>query len=92
MADIPAMPDIDSTRNQRVVLEHTNGPFKGLKQIMGHSDDFKGEPPPTVTPEFDITPGTRKGVAGLVKSTLRFLLYREITKPEGLGTFDRRQQ
>ena len=93
MTDI-TMPDIDTRRNQRVVLEHTNGPFKGLKQIMGHVDNMgggKGAPEAT-TEEFDITPGARKGIAGLVKSTPRYLLYREITKPEGLGTFDRRQR
>lgn len=85
------MPEI-SNRGRRVVLEHTNGPFKGLKQIMGHSDDFNGEPAPVTTDEFEINPGKRKGIAGLVKSTPRYLLYREITKPEGLGTFDRRQR
>ena len=74
------MPEITTKRNQRVVLEHTNGPFKGLKQIMGHADDIDS-PPPTTTGEFDITPGARKGIAGLVKSTPRYLLYRELICP-----------
>ena len=85
------MPEI-SKRNQRVVLEHTQGPFAGLLQITGHSDDFGGQQPPTLTDEFDIMPGKRKGCAGLVKSTPRYVLYREITKPDGLGKFDRRQR
>lgn len=86
------MPEMDSRRNLRVVLEHTNGPFKGLHQITGHSDDLDPGPPPALTEEFDIAPGKRRGVAGLVRATSRYLLYRELTKPEGLGTFDRRQR
>lgn len=86
----PVLPPLQ--RNQRIVLEHTQGPFKGLHQITGHSDDFDGADPPTVTEPFDITPGKRHGVAGLVRSNPRYLLYREITAPEGLGTFDRRQR
>jgi len=91
MTDI-VMPEPDTRRNQRVVLEHTQGPYAGLKQITGHSDELDPGPPPTMTEEFDITPGKRRGIAGLVKSTPRYLLYREITKPDGLGTFDRRQR
>lgn len=79
-------------RGRRIVLQHVKGPFKGLMQIMGHTDDFKGTAAPIVTEEFDINPGTRKGIAGLVKSTRRYLLYKEIDKPEGLGIFDRNQR
>ena len=77
---------------QRIVLEHTTGPYKGLKQIMGHSDEFGGQPPPASTEPFDISPGTRKGIASLVASKTRYLLYREVTIPADLGTFDRRQR
>lgn len=85
------MPDV-LAGGRRVVLEHTTGPYKGLHQIMGHTDDFGGKQPPTVTDEFDIQPFARRGVASLVRSNPRYLLYRELTKPEGLGTFDRRQR
>lgn len=78
--------------NQRIVLLHTKGPFAGLHQIMGHSDEFEGRTPDAVTEPFDIMPGARRGMAGLVRSTPRFLLYKEIDKAEGLGTFDARQR
>ena len=71
------MPDAPA-RNQRVVLQHTQGPYPGLFQIMGHSDAFGGQAPPITTEEFDISPGPRKGIAGLVKATPRYVLYREV--------------
>lgn len=77
MTDL-SMPDISPTRNQRVVLEHTQGPYAGLHQIMGHSDDFNGEAPPDMTDMFDIQPGSRTAQASLVKSTPRYLLYKEL--------------
>lgn len=87
------MPEIATGRGQRIVLLHTRGPHKGLHQIMGHSDDFFGSgAPDTTTEEFVITPGTRKGIAGLVRSTPRYLFYKEVTAPEGLGTFDKAQR
>lgn len=90
MSDI-VMPTVPAMR-RRVVLEHTCGPHKGLMQIMGTTDDIDGAQPPAVTDEFEISPWKRRGVAGLVRSNARFVLYREITAPEGLGTFDRRQR
>jgi hypothetical protein len=86
----PLLPE--TARNQRIVLEHTRGPYKGLKQITGHTDQFGGQQPPAITSEFDITPGNRKGVASLVASRPRFLLYREIFTPEGMKGFDRGQR
>lgn len=86
----PVMPAI--TRNQRIVLEHTCGPYAGLHQIVGHSDQHGGQQPPALTEPFTITPGERMALASLVKSTPRFLLYRELTVPEGLGRFDRAQR
>ena len=80
------------TRNQRIVLEHTAGPYAGLFQIKGHSDEFEGRQPPALTDVFEIQPGQRLGVASLVKSTPRYVLYRELTRPAGLGIFDQRQQ
>lgn len=74
------MPAVAS-RGQRIVLQHTQGPYKGLHQIMGHSDEFGGEQAPAVTEPFDITPGARRGLAGLVRSNPRFLLYKEINSP-----------
>lgn len=85
---LPTVP----SRGQRIVLQHTAGPFKGLHQIVGHSDEFKGTQAPTLTEPSLITPGARQGVAQLVQSKPRYLLYRELTKPEGLGTFDTRQR
>lgn len=85
------MPDA-TNRNQRIVLQHTTGPFAGGFQIMGYSDEFGTQLPPTLTDVFDISPGARKGRASLIKSTPRYLLYRELVALEGLGAFDTKQQ
>lgn len=88
------MPEI-SNRGQRIVLEHTQGPHKGLMQIKGLVSDLglpAGEAPPPLTDEFTIEPGTRQGQASLVRVSPRAFYYREITAPAGLGTFDRRQR
>ena len=85
------MPEIIAPR-KRIVLEHTNGPHAGLMQITGHGDSLDSWPPPTATDEFETTVDPRKTFAQLVKATPRYLLYRELTKPEGLGTFDQRQR
>lgn len=87
------MPEIATGRGQRIVLLHTRGPHKGLHQIMGHSDEFEGRTPDAVTEPFDITPGARRGMAGLVRSTPRFLLYKEINTPTDPTNFiDRSKQ
>jgi hypothetical protein len=71
------MPEIVPS-GRRIVLEHTAGPYVGLRQIMGHTDEFGGKPVPTLTDAFVINPGTRTAVAGLVRATPRFMLFREL--------------
>ncbi len=78
-------------QNQRVVLEHRAGPYAGLFQITGHASEI-GDTPPSCTKPFEETVSGRWIQASLVKSTPRYVLYREIIAPEGLGTFDRRQK
>ena len=79
------------TRNQRVVFAYASG----LHRIIGCSTD---EQPPTVLSEVQPISQFLAGeeapqrVFGLVASKPRYLLYREITPPEGLGTFHGRQQ
>ena len=78
---------------KRIVVEHTEGPFKGLMQITGTTDDFDGQSPPPITTEpFMIQPGQRMAIAGLVAAKRTYLLYREITKPDGLKSFHEHQQ
>jgi hypothetical protein len=63
---------------RRIVLLHSRGPYAGLHQIMGTTADFGGKQPPAVTDAFTITPGTRVGQASLMKSTPRYLLFKEL--------------
>lgn len=95
--DQPLFPAIP--RNQRVVLEHKTGRFQGLFQITGHSDQFEGQSVPPVTPPFRLWPREDETLlAGLIRSTPRFLLFREIAPTPGLGLhrdlmpFDRSQR
>lgn len=76
---MPSVPE----RGRRVVLEHTQGPFRGLRQIVGHTDEFKGQQPDIFAEGITIEPGRRIGVIGLVASFTRYVLYRETdsTKP-----------
>ena len=87
LTNLPEIP-----RNQRIVLVHTQGPFAGLHQIMGHTDQFGGQQPPALSDIFDMIPDGRKGQASLIKSTPRAVFYREIAATTGLGTFDRAQR
>lgn len=83
------MPEIPN--NQRVVLEHRTGRFRGLFQIMGHVSEFQ-DGLPVVTPPTVEWPRKDAITACIVASRPRYVLYREITAPDGLGTFDRRQR
>lgn len=70
-----------AARNQRIIFLNTTGPYAGLHQIGGHTDDFPAtEPMPPALGPFDTTgPTGRTGLfAGLKKSTPRWLLYAEI--------------
>jgi hypothetical protein len=78
--------------NLRIVLEHTRGPHKGLLQIMGTTAQFGGEVIPARTDAFTIQPGTRRGMAGLIRVTRRMTLYREIDSPDPGNFIDRSRQ
>lgn len=68
-------------RNQRIVFEHLAGPYAGLRQIAGHTDQFKGQPAPSSAGPFELL--GRPGLfSALAKSQPRFLLYRETTAPQ----------
>jgi hypothetical protein len=86
---LQSFPEI--SRNQRVVVQHSKGPHKGLYQILGHTDDLpKGQVPSTTL--ATLIPDGRPAQIDLVASKPRYLLYREFVAPEGLGAFDRRQR
>ena len=90
MSTFPELP-----RNQRIVFQHTAGPHADLYQIIGHSDQFGGRAPDTQSQPFTVEfppPARENVVATLVQSKPRYLLYRELTNPTGLGTFDRSQR
>ena len=68
----------------RIVFEHTLGPWKGLREIVGTSADFGDVPaPPATTEPFTARPDKRPALAGLVLAGRLHLLYREIdsTRP-----------
>ena len=83
--------DTQLTRNHRIVFAYTSG----LHRIIGCSTD---EQPPIVLTEpqqiseFLASKEKPQRAFGLIHAYPRYLLYREIAPPEGLGTFDRRQQ
>lgn len=71
-------------QEKRVVLLHTQGPWKGMKQILGTSAEFNGQLPVT-TPEFNMAPDNRVNCANLVKMKIRYALYRESDLVETAG-------
>lgn len=87
MKKLPEIP-----RNQRVIIEHVTGKLAGISQIVGHTDHFMGQQPPPLLKEMQSVVAPAKIDAGLVKAKPRYLVYREVTNPTGLGTFDRGQR
>ncbi len=87
------MTDIDQkvAQRKRIVLLHTQGPYRGLYQILGTSDALGGVLPPT-TGEFTISPHTRTSHANLVKVKVRYALYRESDEAAAGGSFHESQQ
>ncbi len=86
----PLMPVVASP-TKRVLIEHRAGPLAGLFQIQGTTAEFDtAEGLPTLFEGISV--GDRVFSVGLVKVTKHYVLYREIAPPEGLGTFDTRQQ
>lgn len=76
---MPNMPEIQDTPILRIVFEHTQGPWKGLREIVGTSQDFGDESaPPTTSEPFNARPDNRAAKAGLVSAARKHLLYREI--------------
>lgn len=67
-------------RNQRVVFEHVAGPWAGMFQIVGHTDDFGGQVLPLTIGPFNCRdPFPRIGlVAALVRDQKKYVLYREL--------------
>lgn len=74
MNDSLKMPTIRD--NRRVVLEHRTGRCAGIFQIMGHVSEFEDNVPSVAAP-INPWPRTDRIMADLVKSTPRYVLYRE---------------
>jgi len=75
------MSDIEYTltpRTKRVVFEHRKGAYAGLRQIVGTTDDFGGQPAPAQSERFEAIPDHRWAVASLVSAHRTHLLYVEI--------------
>ena len=81
MTEFPEIP-----RNQRVVVRFASG----LYSIIGHTDAFNGQTPPSTT--LATFSDGRIGPIDLVASKPRYLLYKEPMAPAGLGTFDKAQR
>lgn len=71
---------IQEIGRQRVVLEHTNGPYAGLRQIVGTLEDYAaaGITPPSYEESIVISPGKRTGSASLIRCYPSYYLYREV--------------
>jgi hypothetical protein len=66
-------------RTLRIVFEHRLGPWAGLREITGTTDDFGAQPVSPITSErFQARPDHRYTLAGLVSAHRGHLLYREI--------------
>lgn len=65
-------------RCRRIVFEHRLGPWRGLRQILGTTDDLRGEPIPATSDPFTAVPDGREAVAGLITAKQSYLVYREI--------------
>jgi hypothetical protein len=70
------------TSDLRVVLLTTTGPYAGLHQIQGRVSEIapKNEPLPELVPDVPFLDGHR-GMAGLIKFTPRYVLYKEVSGP-----------
>ena len=87
---------------RRVVLQHTQGPWTGLHQIVGRECELRAAthtkqnlPMPITVGPFTagFGPGARESMAGLLQCKPRYWLYRE-WRPEltGMKAFDPAQQ
>jgi hypothetical protein len=67
---------------QRIVLRHTTGPYAGLRQIVGHIGDFKGEFPGLEVEADILTPSKpdlrRHAKCKFIFAYNRFMLYEEV--------------
>ena len=86
---IPAITVPSELRPSRVVFEHRFGPYAGLRQIVGTTDDFGGKPAPACSEPFNARPDNRLAVAGLVSAQPGYVLYRELDTDR--KTYDPRQ-
>lgn len=78
----------------RVVLEHTQGSWAGILQILGTVEQVKESMQVAELPSYiaDINFGDRTNGASLVTMKRSYVLYREIIAPIGLGRFDPAQK
>lgn len=64
---------------RRVVLEHTQGPHKGLTQILGNAEELTmgNRPLPEFLPAMSVL-GRDVEFASLIRVTPRMVIYREV--------------
>lgn len=70
--------------HKKLVVEHIQGPLKGLLQILGSTEQLglaeDQQPPGAAVVAFD---GERSGVVNLIRTTPHCYLYREPHLPSG---------
>ena len=78
----------------RVVLEHTQGRWSGIHQILGTVDQVKAGMGVAELPTYipDIQFGDRVNGASLVACKRSYVLYRELIIPDGLKSFNPKQR
>ena len=78
----------------RVVLEHTQGRWSGIHQILGTVDQVKADMSIGELPGYipDINFGDRVNGASLVACKRSYVLYRELIVPAGLKSFNPEQR
>ena len=78
----------------RVVLEHTQGLWSGIYQILGTTDQVKADTGVGGLPNYipDIQFGDHVNGASLVACKRSYVLYRELIVPDGLKSFNPAQR
>lgn len=83
-----------ATTPLKIVLEHVTGPLAGLSQIVNRTDEEGMEAclPLVTYIEPGMMPFEGTQGASMVRQRRGAIYYREIVKPEGLGTFSKAQR